>query len=99
MSKTLHVGNLVWEATCDDLYHLFERYGKVRLAQVIMDRATGRSRGFGFVEMDDDLEARNALTALNGHAYRGRELTVADARPRDERRTDATMDPVSAVQL
>jgi hypothetical protein len=76
MAKNIYVGNLVWDATQDDLYNLFQEHGKVTRAQVIMDRETGRSRGFGFVEMEIDSEADTAVNALNGADFRGRPLTV-----------------------
>jgi RNA recognition motif-containing protein len=85
MAKNIYVGNLVWDANQDDLYTLFQEYGAVRSAQVISDRETGRSRGFGFVEMENDSEAQKAIDALNGHDFRGRPLTVNEARPREER--------------
>jgi RNA recognition motif-containing protein len=85
MAKNIYVGNLVWDATQDDLYNLFQEHGKVTRAQVIMDRETGRSRGFGFVEMENDGEADRAITALNGADFRGRPLTVNEAKPRDDR--------------
>ena len=67
MAKNIYVGNLVWDATQDDLYNLFQEHGKVTRAQVIMDRETGRSRGFGFVEMENDSEAERKQRA-NGRA-------------------------------
>jgi RNA recognition motif-containing protein len=85
MAKNIYVGNLVWEATADDLLALFQSYGAVARAQVITDRETGRSRGFGFVEMDNDQEAQAAIDALNGSPFRGRPLTVNEARPREDR--------------
>jgi RNA recognition motif-containing protein len=85
MAKNIYVGNLVWEVTSDDLYALFREHGDVKRAQVISDRETGRSRGFGFVEMNNDAEAQKAIDALNGSNYRGRALTVNEARPREER--------------
>jgi RNA recognition motif-containing protein len=85
MAKNIYVGNLTWECTADDLLALFQEHGSVSRAQVITDRETGRSRGFGFVEMDDDAEAQKAIEALNGTDYRGRPLTVNEARPREER--------------
>jgi RNA recognition motif-containing protein len=83
MAKNIYVGNLVWDATSDDLLALFQPHGKVTRAQVITDRESGRSRGFGFVEMDDDAEAQKAIEALNGSDYNGRPLTVNEAKPRD----------------
>jgi RNA recognition motif-containing protein len=85
MAKNIYVGNLTWECTADDLLALFQEHGSVSRAQVITDRETGRSRGFGFVEMDNDAEAQKAIDALNGADYRGRPLTVNEARPREER--------------
>lgn len=85
MAKNIYVGNLVWDCTADDLLALFQEHGSVARAQVITDRETGRSRGFGFVEMDNDVEAQKAIDALNGAPYKGRALTVNEARPREER--------------
>jgi RNA recognition motif-containing protein len=85
MAKNIYVGNLVWDATADDLLALFQEHGNVARAQVITDRETGRSRGFGFVEMDNDAEAQKAIDALNGNNFKGRALTVNEARPRDDR--------------
>ncbi len=85
MAKNIYVGNLVWDATQDDLYTLFQEYGSVTRAQVIMDKETGRSRGFGFVEMGDDAEAQKAIDALNNFSFNGRPLTVNEAKPREER--------------
>jgi RNA recognition motif-containing protein len=85
MAKNIYVGNLVWDATADDLLELFKQHGNVTRAQVIMDRDTGRSRGFGFVEMGDDAEAQKAIDALNGAMFKGRALTVNEARPREDR--------------
>src|ERR1700758_3341329 len=85
MAKNIYVGNLVWDATADDLLELFEAHGKVTRAQVITDRETGRSRGFGFVEMEDDAEAQKAIDALNGQSHNGRPLTVNEAKPREDR--------------
>jgi len=85
MAKNIYVGNLVWEATADDLLALFQQYGSVARAQVIMDRETGRSRGFGFVEMENDAEAQRAIDALNETPFQGRPLTVNEAKPREDR--------------
>src|SRR6266542_3872757 len=85
MSKNIYVGNLVWDATADDLLGLFGKYGTVAQAQVITDRETGRSRGFGFVVMDNDEEAQRAIDGLNNQPFRGRALTVNEARPREDR--------------
>jgi len=85
MAKNIYVGNLTWDTTADDLLALFQEHGAVARAQVITDRETGRSRGFGFVEMDNDGEAQTAIDALNGKPFRGRPLTVNEARPREDR--------------
>lgn len=85
MAKNIYVGNLAWAATADDLLEMFGKYGKVTRAQVITDRETGRSRGFGFVEMENDEEAQKAIDALNGADHGARPLTVNEARPREER--------------
>src|SRR4051812_14667690 len=85
MAKNIYVGNLVWEATADDLLALFQEFGAVARAQVITDRETGRSRGFGFVEMDNDDEAQKAIEALHNTPFRGRPLTVNEAKPREDR--------------
>lgn len=85
MAKKLFVGNLSHDLDNNDLQALFETHGTVVSAQVIMDRDTGRSKGFGFVEMSSDDEAQAAITALNGKEASGRPLTVNEARPREER--------------
>ncbi|MCS7271419.1 MAG: RNA-binding protein, partial [Gemmataceae bacterium] len=82
-SKNLYVGNLPFAATDQDLTELFSQFGVVIKAQVIVDRETGRSRGFGFVEMSSG--ADEAIAAVNGYEYGGRRLTVNEARPRQER--------------
>lgn len=79
----IYVGNLPYTASTDDLRGLFEEYGSVRFARVITDRDTGRSKGFGFVEMNDDDAASNAIGALNGSDYMGRPLRVNESRPRE----------------
>ena len=81
MSKNLYVGNLSFSCTADDLRELFSQHGNVSSAQVVSDRETGRSRGFGFIEMGDGGEA--AISALNGTDFQGRSLTVNEARPRE----------------
>ena len=85
MGKKLYVGNLSYETTDASLEQLFAPFGEVRSAQVIQDRDTGRSKGFGFVEMSDDNAARAAIQALNEKEHDGRRLTVNEARPREER--------------
>jgi len=82
MGKKLYVGNLGYNVTSTDLEKLFAQHGSVRSAQVIEDRASGRSKGFGFVEMDSDSEAQAAISALNGTNLEGRTLTVNEAKPR-----------------
>src|SRR5438128_9130559 len=84
MGKKLYVGNLGFGVTDSDLQRLFEAHGTVQSAQVIMDRDTGRSKGFGFVEMGSDQEAQAAIQALNGKEVEGRALTVNEARPKTE---------------
>jgi RNA recognition motif-containing protein len=81
----IYVGNLVWACTSDDLLQLFSQHGTVARAQVIMDRDTGRSRGFGFVEMPNAEEAQAAVAALNNFQFQGRALTVNEAKPREPR--------------
>src|SRR6202158_5068356 len=85
MGKKLYVGNLGYSVTDSDLEKLFAAHGTVESAQVIMDRDTDRSKGFGFVEMKSDQEAQAAIQALNGQDRGGRALTVNEARPREER--------------
>jgi RNA recognition motif-containing protein len=82
MAKRLYVGNLAYTVSSEDLQELFEQYGAVKTAQVLSDRETGRSRGFGFVEMDNDEEADAAIESLDGNDHQGRRLTVNEARPR-----------------
>jgi len=81
----IYVGNLSYSTTADDLENAFAAHGRVSSANVITDKMTGRSRGFGFVEMPDEAEARAAIAALNGTDLSGRALTVNEARPRAER--------------
>ncbi len=81
----IYVGNLSYGTTADDLESAFAAHGRVASANVITDKMTGRSRGFGFVEMPDEAEARAAIAALNGTDLAGRSLTVNEARPRAER--------------
>src|SRR5437016_5532861 len=85
MGKKLYVGNLTYGVTDSTLEQMFATHGTVQSAQVIMDRDTGRSKGFGFVEMGSDQEAQAAIAALNGKDVGGRALTVNEARPREER--------------
>ncbi len=85
MGKKLYVGNLPYNTSDADLEQLFAQHGQVQSAQVITDRATGRSKGFGFVEMSNDQEAQAAIAALNGKDFGGRPLTVNEAKPREDR--------------
>ncbi len=85
MAKKLYVGNLSYNTSDSDLQRLFEEYGTVESAQVISDRETGRSKGFGFVEMSSDQEAQAAISALNGKEVDERALTVNEAKPREDR--------------
>jgi RNA recognition motif-containing protein len=86
MAKNLYVGNLPFSTTDDELSNLFTPYGAVSSARVIKDRITERSRGFGFVEMENDEEADKAIAAVNGMDVDGRSLKVSEARPRENRR-------------
>ncbi len=83
MGKKLYVGNLTFSVNDGELRSIFEPHGQVASAQVIMDRDTGRSKGFGFVEMGTDQEAQSAINALNGQEVNGRALTVNEARPKE----------------
>jgi len=85
MGKKLYVGNLTYGVGDSNLEQMFAAHGTVQSAQVIMDRDTGRSKGFGFVEMGSDQEAQAAIAALNGKDVDGRNLTVNEARPREDR--------------
>ena len=85
MGKKLYVGNLTFDVTDAALEQLFAPHGTVQSAQVIMDRDTGRSKGFGFVEMSSDQEAQAAIAALSGKQVGGRNLTVNEAKPREDR--------------
>jgi cold-inducible RNA-binding protein len=85
MSMRLYVGNLSYNVTNSSLEELFAQYGSVKSAQVIQDRDTQRSKGFGFVEMSDDNAAREAIKNLHEKEHDGRQLTVNEARPREER--------------
>lgn len=81
----IYVGNLPWSTTEESLRELFESFGEVSSAKVITDRETGRSRGFGFVEMPDGGDAQSAIDALNDKDFEGRNLRVNEARPREPR--------------
>ena len=85
MGKKLYIGNLSYDFSSSDLEALLSAHGTVQSAEVISDRMTGRSKGFGFVEMDSDAEAQAAIAALNGQEHGGRALTVNEAKPREPR--------------
>ncbi|HEX5244300.1 MAG TPA: RNA-binding protein [Tepidisphaeraceae bacterium] len=85
MGSKLYVGNLSYNATGSELEQLFAAHGNVQSAEVIADRDTGRSKGFGFVQMGSDSEAQAAIAALNGKEHDGRALTVNEAKPREDR--------------
>src|SRR3954470_4882069 len=85
MGSKLYVGNLSYNVTSSDLEQLCAEHGTVQTAEVIQDRDTGRSKGFGFVQMGSDDEAQAAIAALNGHEMDGRALTVNEAKPREAR--------------
>lgn len=85
MSKKLYVGNLTYNVNESDLEALFTPFGKVQSAQIVIDRDSNRSKGFGFVEMDTEAQALAAIEGLNGREYGGRNLTVNEAKPREAR--------------
>ena len=85
MGKKLYVGNLSYKMSSSELEQLFSQFGTVASAEVIQDRETGRSRGFGFIEMSTDAEAQAAVNGLHDQEYMGRALTVNEARPKDSR--------------
>ena len=85
MGSKLYVGNLSYNTTGSDLEQLFSAHGTVQSAEVIADRDSGRSKGFGFVQMGSDEEAQAAIAALNGQDHDGRPLTVNEAKPREDR--------------
>ena len=85
MGRRLYVGNLSYNVDSSQLEQLFSQHGSVSSAEVISDRDTGRSKGFGFVEMSSDDEAQAAIAALNGQEHDGRALTVNEAKPKEPR--------------
>lgn len=87
MAMKLYVGGLAYSVTEDDLRALFAEQGTVTSSAVIKDRDSGQSKGFGFVEMSDDNEAKAAITNLNGKDFNGRSITVNEARPQEDRRS------------
>ena len=80
----IYVGNLSWQMTDEDLRTLFEQYGSVTSAKIVKDKVSGRSKGFGFVEMPNDDQANAAITALNGTEVDGRNIVVNESRPKQE---------------
>jgi len=86
VNQKIYVGNLPYSTTDQELQDLFATHGTVQSANVVTDRYTGRSRGFGFVEMGSSDEAQQAITALNGSDYQGRNLVVNEARPKERNR-------------
>ncbi|HEX9963254.1 MAG TPA: RNA-binding protein [Pyrinomonadaceae bacterium] len=84
MSTKLYVGNLSFRVSSEDLHEHFSQAGSVESANIVQDRETGRSRGFGFVEMSNEEEANNAIAQFNGQEYDGRNMVVNEARPREE---------------
>jgi RNA recognition motif-containing protein len=85
VGNKLYVGNLAYSVRDDSLHQAFSQFGTVTSAKVMMDRETGRSKGFGFVEMGSDAEAQSAINGMNGQALEGRAVVVNEARPREER--------------
>lgn len=85
MGNKLYVGNLSFNVDNAELESMFSRHGAIQSAQVVMDRDTGRSKGFGFVEFENESDAQAAIAALNGTEHNGRALTVSEARPRENR--------------
>jgi RNA recognition motif-containing protein len=85
VGKKLYVGNLTYQVREEELEQLFSQFGTVQSAQIIQDRDTGRSKGFGFVEMSSDAEAQAAIAGLSGKEHDGRALTVNEAKPREAR--------------
>ena len=85
MAKKLYVGNLSYETTSDELKELFTQVGEVTEISLITDRDTGRSKGFGFIEMATETNAQEAIRRFNGHVLNDRALTVNEARPREDR--------------
>ncbi len=85
MGKKLYIGNLSYDVSSSDLEAMMSPHGTVQSAEVIMDRDTGRSKGFGFVEMDSDAEAQAAIAAMDGQDHGGRAIKVNEAKPREPR--------------
>jgi len=87
MASKIYIGGLAYSVTEKQLEDLFSEHGKVTSSAVIKDRDTGQSKGFGFIEMDDDSSAKAAIAALNGKDFEGRSITVNEARPQEDRRS------------
>lgn len=85
MVKKIFVGNIPFSATEQDIKNLFSEYGEIESLKIITDRLTGQSRGFGFIEMETEDDAQKAISALNGKPFMGKTLTVAEARPQQQR--------------
>jgi RNA recognition motif-containing protein len=85
MAKKLYVGNLPYQTQDQDLQDLFSQVGEVISARIVIDRASGRSKGFGFVEMTDDTAADDSISRFNGQDYQGRALKVSEAKPQEDR--------------
>jgi len=85
MSKKLFIGNIAWTATDADLQELFSQHGPVEEAIIIKDRDSGRSKGFGFVTFENDADADAAIDALNDQSFQDRDISVSEARPREDR--------------
>ena len=85
ISMNIYLGNIAWSMTEDDIEALFAEFGAVSSVKIITDKYSGRSKGFGFVEMDDDAAAQKAIDALNDSEHEGRNLRVNQARPRERR--------------
>jgi cold-inducible RNA-binding protein len=83
--RKMYVGNIAFDATEEDLRNLFSEYGQIESLRIMKDQFTDRSKGFGFIEMADEKDARKAIATLNGKDFKGRSLTVAEARPQQKR--------------
>jgi len=81
----IYIGNLNWKATAEDLRDLFSKHGEVSSVNIVNDKFTGKSKGFGFVEMPDSSSGQKAIDSLNGYSFLDRNITVNEARPREER--------------
>ncbi len=88
MKKKMYVGNIAFSATENDLRELFSEYGEIESLKIIKDNFTNRSRGFGFIEMTNENDAKKAITALNGKTFMGKTLTVAEAKPQQRNFSD-----------